>query len=129
MLPKNNRADKKAVEKIFKKGAFVNSNSLSLKYILENNTTSPRISFIVPKAVEKRAVKRNSLRRRGYIILKKYFSKIPNRFLGVFIFNKIKPARNASSTADAGGEKEFLSEIIEKDIKIILTKLKFIKRD
>jgi ribonuclease P protein component len=116
MLPKNNRADKKAVEKIFKKGAFISSSSLNLRYVLENNTTSLRISFVVPKAVEKKAVRRNYLRRRGYIILKKYFSKIPNGFLGVFIFNKIK-------------EKDFLSEIIEKDIKIILTKLKFIKKD
>ena len=91
MLPKKNRADKKAVEKIFKKGLFIGSKNLNLKYILENTTTSPQISFIVPKTVERKAVRRNYLRRRGYIILKKYFRDIPNGFSGAFIFKKTVP--------------------------------------
>ena len=88
MLPKKNRVNKKLVEKIFKEGAFIGSHYLGLKYILNKNATSPQISFIVPKKVEKKAVRRNSLRRRGYLILEKYFKKIPNGFSGIFIFNK-----------------------------------------
>lgn len=88
MLPKKNRADKKLVEKIFKNGIFINSSGLSLKHLLENKSTLPRVSFIAPKTVSKKAVVRNLLRRRGYVILKKYFNKIPNGFSGIFIFKK-----------------------------------------
>ncbi|MEK7572736.1 MAG: ribonuclease P protein component [Patescibacteria group bacterium] len=107
MLPKKNRAGKKAVEKIFKDGIFIDSNNLNLKYILENNATPPQISFIVPKTIEKKAVRRNYLRRCGYIILKKYFNKIPNGFLGVFIFKKY--------------QNNILT--LENEIKIILNKI------
>jgi ribonuclease P protein component len=89
MLPKKNRTNKKLVEEIFKKGVFVSTPHLSLKYYLEGNNTSPRVSFVVPKKIEKRAVGRNYLRRRGYLILEKYFKKLPAGFYGVFVFKKI----------------------------------------
>lgn len=88
MFPKKNRVNKKLVEKIFKEGAFIGSYFLSLKYVLTKSTTPPRVSFVVPKKVGKKAVRRNYLKRRGYLILEKYFKKIPNGFYGVFIFNK-----------------------------------------
>ncbi len=87
MLPKKNRADKKLVEKIFKEGRFINSPSLTLKFV-NKETTTPRLSFVVPKKIEKRAVKRNFLKRQGYLILEKYFKKLPNGFSGVFVFKK-----------------------------------------
>src|SRR3989344_7694041 len=87
MLPKKNRADKKMVEKIFREGKFVNSTCLTFKFISNTKTSIPRISFIVPKNVAKLAVKRNLLRRRGYIALGKYIKKIPS-LLGVFVFKK-----------------------------------------
>jgi ribonuclease P protein component len=89
MLPKKNRTDKKLVEKIFKQGVFVGSLGLTLKYCLEGGAASPRVSFIVPKKVANKAVRRNYLRRRGYLVLEKYFNRLPNGFSGVFIFNKI----------------------------------------
>ena len=110
MLPKKNRANKKAIDKIFQKSIFVGSSGLNFKYCLNNKDIPPQISFIVPKTVEKRAVKRNSLRRHGYLILKKYFNKIPNGLIGVFIFNKIKEEKN-------------LLSILEEDIKTILNKI------
>jgi len=106
MLPKKNRVDKKLIEKIFKTGVFVGSSGLSLKYLIDESSTLPQISFVVPKAVEKRAVRRNFLRRRGYLILEKYFSKIPNGFLGVFVFKKVIPIPE-----------------IENEIKKILSKI------
>jgi len=109
MLPKKNRANKKTIEKIFKKSIFIGSHSLNLKYFFNKDNTSPRVSFIVPKTVEKKATERNFLRRKGYLILEKYWNKIPNDFVGVFIFNKQK-------------EKN-LPEVIEEDIKIILNKI------
>jgi len=101
MLPKKNRADKKAVEKIFKGGKFLNSPHLTFKFILRTTSqtcwnshmsdlwaNAPRISVIVPKNIAKLAVKRNLLRRRGYDVLKKYINQFPSNLLGVFIFKK-----------------------------------------
>jgi len=86
MLKKGSRADKKIIEKIFKKGRFINSPNLTFKFILSQNSTPSRISFIVPKSVDKLAVKRNSLRRCGYDALRR--TKIPSSLIGVFIFKK-----------------------------------------
>jgi ribonuclease P protein component len=88
MLLKKNRADKKAVERIFKEGKFLNSLNLTFKFILSNDSTLPRISFIAPKNIAKLAVRRNLLRRRGYSVLKKYIYLLPTGLLGVFVFKK-----------------------------------------
>ena len=117
MLPKKNRVDKKGVDFIFKKGNSVTSPSFMFKFVLINESIRPRISFIAPKNIAKLAVKRNLLRRKGYLILKKYWNKIPNDFIGVFIFNKIKLA------CQLAGRKENLLKNIEEDIKIILNKI------
>jgi len=125
MLPKKNRADKKQVEEIFKKGVFINSTNLTFKFVLiignkdflgAKNEASlplqkplfPRISFIAPKSVAKLAVKRNLLRRRGYAALKKYIQYFPTGCLGVFVFKK--PIKSVLE--------------IEKEIEFILNKLK-----
>ena len=107
MLPKNNRADTKTVEKVFKGGKFINSPSLTFKFILTGNPTSPKISFITPKAVAKLAVKRNMLRRRGYNALRKYVNDFPLGVIGVFLFKKYQ------------GDVS----IIENEIKNILHKI------
>lgn len=90
MLPKKNRADKKTVEKVFKKGHFVNSPNLNFKFILYNNSNTSRISFVVPKSVSKKAVGRNRLRRRGYNALEKYIKQFPLGLVGVFVFKKLQ---------------------------------------
>lgn len=87
MLPKRNRLDKKTIEIIFKKGKFVVSPSLTLKFLIVKENRK-QISFVVPKTVSKKAVDRNLLRRRGYIALNKCFKDFPIGFLGVFIFKK-----------------------------------------
>lgn len=107
MLPKKNRADTKTIEKIFKQGKFLNSSNLTFKYILDDSSDIPRISFVAPKSVAKLAVRRNFLRRRGYDILKKFLDQFPAGILGAFVFRKYQD--NVS--------------IIENEIKTILTKI------
>ena len=107
MLLKKNRADKKAVEKIFKEGKFFNSPNLTFKFIQNDSGSAPQISFIAPKSVAKLAVKRNSLRRLGYNALKKYINNFPLGTVGVFVFKK--------SQVDV--------LIIENEIKNILSKI------
>jgi ribonuclease P protein component len=113
MFPKKNRVNKKLIEKIFKKGVFVNSENLNLKYYIEDRKISPKISFFVPKAIEKSAVRRNYLKRQGYLMLKNFFNKIPEGFLGVFIFKKIKNKENLPGN---------IKKEIEKILKTIIKK-------
>ncbi|MEK7089072.1 MAG: ribonuclease P protein component [Patescibacteria group bacterium] len=107
MLPKKNRVDKKGIDLIFEKGNFITSPSFTFKFILINNSLQSRISFIAPKNIAKLAVKRNSLRRKGYSVLKKYINQFPFNILGVFIFKK--PEEDISK--------------IEYEIKNILNKI------
>ena len=119
MLSKKNRTSKKLVEKIFKLGKFVNSPNLTLKYINKEDSV-PRVGFIAPKTVSKKAVDRNLLRRRGYSVLKNYLTVLPFGFAGVFIFNKKSMeifGRSKNKTRNPALE-------LEKEIKSILRKLK-----
>lgn len=106
MLPKKNRADRKAVERIFKEGKFVNSPNLTFKFII-TPTKQRKISFIAPKSAAKLAAKRNKLRRLGYSALKKYLKEFPVGVMGVFVFKK--------------NQEDIL--ILENEIKTILHKI------
>ncbi len=89
MLPKANRVDKKAVEDVFRGGKFINSTLLTFKFFRQQTPTPPRVSFVAPKSVAKKAVDRNKLRRLGYRALEKSFSRIPAGVVGVFLFKKL----------------------------------------
>ena len=88
MLKKKNRVGRRDIAKIFKIGRFINSENLTLKFILAKENTLPRVSFIVSKKVAKGAVERNLLRRHGYVALEKFYKTLPQELEGVFIFNK-----------------------------------------
>ncbi len=129
MLPKKNRADRKSVEKIFKEGKFVNSQNLTLKFIINKEAkpelsgfasfVSPQISFVAPKTVSKKAVVRNLLRRRGYTVLKPFLNVFPSSFTGVFLFGK------KSKDIFSGRKNKTRNPIkdLENEIKTILNKL------
>lgn len=106
MLPKTKRADKKTIDQVFSAGKYINSPTLTLKYILKNKGTS-RISVIVPKSAARLAVKRNRLRRLGYKALQKVLGQWPRGIEGAFIFKKYEDD----------------SIKIEKEIEIILGKI------
>jgi len=91
MLPKKNRIDTKTVEKVFKTGVFVNSPSLTLRFLKDKEGPHPRISVIVPKSVAKKANERNLLRRRGYLALGGILDTFPIGFYGVIVFKKTIP--------------------------------------
>lgn len=76
------------MDKVFKEGSYLNSPSLTFKYI---KTPSPiyRISVVVPKSVTRLAVKRNLLKRILYKIIKEVLVYSPkNKIWGVFVFKK-----------------------------------------
>jgi ribonuclease P protein component len=107
MLPKIERVDRKLITQIFQEGRFLNSPSLTFKFLIQEKSKNPRISFVVPKSTAKKAVERNSLRRKGYQALKPLFKEAPSYLVGVFIFKKKEPDMT----------------VLEKEIKSILSKL------
>jgi ribonuclease P protein component len=90
MLPKKNRLDTKTVEKVFTMGTFADSPTLSFRFIKNLSNTLPRISFVVPKNIAKKAVDRNNLRRIGYSVIKDRPMEVPYGVSGVFVFKSKK---------------------------------------
>ncbi|MAG12217.1 ribonuclease P protein component, partial [bacterium] len=54
----------------------------------KNSTTSSRFSFVVSAKVAKKAVARNTLKRRGYAVIKKNIPNIKSGYICVFFFKK-----------------------------------------
>ncbi len=131
MLPKKNRADKKAIETIFKIGRFISSPNLTLKYLtltpllIKEMGEIVRISFIAPKTASKKAVVRNLLRRRGYSVLEKYLDQFPTGFVGAFILGKKSvEIFGGRRLARYSGNKTYNPILnLENEIKILLNKL------
>lgn len=119
MISKKNRNSRKDIEQIFKFGRFFVSPNISLKFIKNPNNVK-MFSFITPKSVSKKAVIRNLLRRRGYVILKKYLTIIPNGLMGVFVFGK------KSAMFFGGRKSKNLKPMnnLENEIKNLVFKLK-----
>jgi ribonuclease P protein component len=88
MLAKKNRADTNTVTQVFRGGKSVNSAFLTFKYILNSKFQYRRISVIAPKSIAKKAVGRNTLRRRGYQALKKYLDLFPAGVVGAIVLKK-----------------------------------------
>ncbi len=95
------------VEKVFKEGKSLSLATFSFRFIVSPDTKTPQISVIVPKTLSKKAVDRNSLRRKGYLALKKFINNFPKEIIGVVVF---KQYQNDIS-------------IIEDDIKKIINKI------
>ncbi len=90
MLSKINRLSKKDVDYLFKDGKSSFSGFFTFKFIKNINSLPPKVAFIVPKSIAKKAVLRNLLRRKGYSAVKKYISLLPSGFVGVFVFKNSK---------------------------------------
>ena len=120
MLPKNNTADRKTVEEIFKKGRFLNSTNLSLKFFIDSEKKGITISCITPKTASKKAVVRNLLRRRGYVVIKKHLQSFPTGFTGALVFGK------KSNEAFGGVKTKLRSPIqnLEHEFNSILSKIR-----
>jgi ribonuclease P protein component len=106
MLSKKKRITKDTFQTIMEKGSIVSGSFFLLRYLKQ---PSPAYAFVAPKKIAKTAVKRNSLRRIGYNILRLYDLK---SCAGIFFYKK--EALSATSLD------------LKKDIEIILKKTKLI---
>ncbi len=119
MLLKKNRVTKKDMEEMFKRGSSVFSANLNLRFLLNSTEKEPKIAFIVPKTVSKKAIIRNRLRRRGYQIIQEKLSSLPKKMKMVFIFGK-----NSSKIFTETGKKGRLSlKKLEEEINFFISKL------
>lgn len=82
MLAKKKRITKELFQVIMKNGRVIHSPLFTFRYIKHD----PGYAFAVPKAVSKRAVDRNSLRRKGYNTLRTCSLK---PVAGVFLYKKM----------------------------------------
>ncbi len=102
MLPKRKRVTTNTFKSILDKGSVVYGSFFIFRYIKQEK---PGYAFVVSKKLAKTAVKRNSFRRKGYNIIRKYPIKSN---IGAFFYKK-------EGLAASIGE-------LEVDIKEILTK-------
>ena len=88
MLKKGERAGKKNIERIWRRGKQVASLNFSFRF-LPSASLTPKISVIVPKSVSKLSSTRNLLRRRVYAVLLslKKLDKLP-KAEGAIMFKK-----------------------------------------
>ncbi len=82
MLSKNKRVTKEMFQDLMAKGNIVSGSFFVLRYQKQDH---PQYSFVAPKKIAKTAVLRNSLRRKGYNLLRSYDPKIN---VGIFFYKK-----------------------------------------
>ncbi|MCC6323580.1 ribonuclease P protein component [Candidatus Nomurabacteria bacterium] len=107
MISKKNRINKGLFDKIFKEGKFIHSPIFMFKYT-KTLGNKGFYSFVAPKTVAKSAVKRNSLRRKGYNTLRNI--GILDGISGIFFYKK------GSSGANLKEIKESI-ELVLRNIK------------
>jgi ribonuclease P protein component len=106
MLSKKKRITKDTFQTIMEKGSIVSGSFFLLRYLKQ---TPPAYAFVAPKKIAKTAVKRNSLRRIGYNILRSYDL---GSCVGIFFYKK--EALSATSLD------------LKKDIDLLLKKARII---
>jgi len=106
MLSKKKRVTKSTFNTIMDKGSIISGSFFVFRYIKQ---AIPQYAFVAPKKIAKNATKRNSIRRKGYNIIRFYDLKVN---AGIFFFKK--EAINAEIND------------LKKDIDFILKKAKII---
>ncbi len=113
MLPFENRIKKRRdFERILKEGKLLHSEILTVKF-LENNLNRTRFGFIVSKKVSKKAVARNTVKRRLREQIRLKLTKFKKGF-DIVIIAKKNIVRKESKDIGRVIEELFLKNFIEK---------------
>ncbi len=70
MIPSSRKVDKTLFKTLVSKGKWVNSDHFNGRVLLLGGNYKSKISVVVPKKLEKSAVKRNVLKRRLYSVVR-----------------------------------------------------------
>lgn len=88
MFRKNQRINSEEFKKVFEKSKQKNSKSFLFKFLKDEKVKKPKISVVIPKKVEKGAVKRNLLKRRFYNTIKEELKESFFPYYFIFIIKK-----------------------------------------
>lgn len=89
MFKKNQRISRVAFTEVALHGREYHSSYFTLRTILDPKLTRFHISFVISKKTASMAVERNSLRKRGYAIVRSLLNfKVSRPFIGVFFVKK-----------------------------------------
>lgn len=88
MLPKNQRVQQSAFLEVLKGGKSVYAPYLTLKFLKGKQRQESKFSFVVSRAVTKKASDRNLLKRRGYYIIRKHKEDIIDSVTATFFFKR-----------------------------------------
>lgn len=106
MLPRSNRVNKDLFNEVFASGSRFKGQALSLTY--SPHTTDTRCAVVVSKKLEKRAVKRNMLRRKVKACL---ITLIPSLPKGIYIFFVQKNIKEMSHEDLCSEIKKLISNV------------------
>ena len=119
MLPKKNRISRKEISEIFKVGRVVYSSNFFLKYLINKDSNTTKVSFSAPKSISNKAYQRNKLRRMGYDAIVNKISLLPKGFIGVFVFKK----KSILGITSQRAKNDIIYTQINQEIKDILGKI------
>lgn len=106
MLPRSKRVGKTLFQNVFREGRVYSSTNFSLRAKTSNDKNT--FAVVVPKSVSPLATKRNVLKRRGYVLLRKIDQKTTKPVSVILFFKK-------------GSEKTPFS-VLEREIKELCKK-------
>ncbi len=116
MLPRTQRVSKRLFEEALKKAKKLHGAHLTLA--LSKGESGTRCAFVVSKKVASKAVKRNWLRRRLFVMYRGYNKQIPAGFILMFF---VKKAPSTYTAKDMLVYKEDMRLLLEKAFNISLS--------
>lgn len=105
MLPKQHRVPRAIFSTVIRRGNGAHSAHFSLKTLTVDDSKPARFSFVISKKVDKRAVKRNLMRRRLSAVIAELLPSLPAGIVGIFF---AKPRSQALAFKDIEEEIRFL---------------------
>lgn len=115
MLSRKRRLNKEFAKKIIKRGKAVRGRDISLKYLIVLGRPGV-FSFVVSAKNVKKAVDRNSLKRRGRAIVFKLLPRLKENFSGLFFFNRASRGMNFSGLEKEMADLFERAGLLKKDI-------------
>ncbi len=88
MIEKEKRVNRALFLATSRGGRVFDSAHLVLRVFPSLKDGKNRFSFVVPKAVSKKAVERNLLRRRGYVAVARVENNLKKKTINIFFFKK-----------------------------------------
>ncbi len=108
MLSRRKKVSSRLFGEVIKRGRSLHAPHIYLKVAPLSKDGMTKFSVTIPKKIEKRATKRNLVKRRIYSVVREYIKRVPENYAGVFFAKS--------------GIREQSLEIIRLEVKQLLEK-------